>query len=119
MIEANELPVLVAELEEPTTSADTGTAQQTTLQASQLAELDRRLRDLEAAIGDLRTVSAAAVKQPNPIGRKTLSAHTGALRSKDGITPTVEAAGLNAALGSLSIEQRIAVKAGMLRAGLL
>ena len=121
MIEAQEVPAIVAEVEEPeaeTQAADAKQVQAAQVHAAQLAEFDRRIRDLEAAIGDLRTVSAAALK-PVPAGRKTLPAHNETLLSKHGPAPEVQAAGLDAALASLSIEQRIAVKSQMLRAGLL
>ena len=117
MIEAQNVPAIVAEVEEPAT-AETQAGGAAEVQSAQLAEFDRRLRDLEAAIGDLRTVSAMA-QTPAASSRKTLPAHTEALLSKHGLAPEVQAAGLDAALASLSIEQRIAVKSQMLRAGLL
>ncbi len=49
-------------------------------------------------------------------GRKTAS--VGSLVAKEGAAHE-GAAGLDAALGSLSLEQRIAVKAGLMRAGLV
>ncbi len=70
-----------------------------------IAELDQRIRDLETAIGDLRTVKAEAVH-----GRKTVAASS-MLAKND--------ASVDEALGSLSVEQRIAVKSGLMRAGLL
>ncbi len=73
-----------------------------------IAELDRRIRELEAAIGDLRTVKAEGV------GRKTVT--TASLMAKGS---QVESASVDEALRSLSVEQRIAVKSGLLRAGLL
>ena len=118
MIEAQEVPAIVAEVEDrpeaPTRAADTAA-----IHASQLADFDRRIRELEAAIGDLRTVNAAASPKPALSGRKTLPAHAESLLSKHGSTPEMQAAGLDAALAPLSIEQRIAVKSQMLRAGLL
>ena len=74
-----------------------------------IAELDRRIRELEAAIGDLRTVKAEG-----STGRKT--ATTASLMAKGS---QVEGASVDEALRSLSVEQRIAVKSGLLRAGLL
>jgi hypothetical protein len=70
-----------------------------------IEELDQRIRELEAAIGDLRTVKAEAVP-----GRKTFVASSVVAKSN---------ASVDEALGSLSIEQRIAVKSGLMRAGLL
>ena len=122
MTEAQDLPAIVAEVEEPASperqTPDAPQMQAAELQAAQLAEFDRRIRDLEAAIGDLRTVNAAALK-PAASGRKTLSAQAETLLSKHGLAPEVQATCLDAALASLSIEQRIAVKTQMLRAGLL
>jgi hypothetical protein len=72
-----------------------------------IAELGERLRALEATIDDLRTIKADAA-----LGRKTVSS---SMMAKGG-TPV---AGVDEALGSLSVEQRIAVKSGLMRAGLL
>jgi hypothetical protein len=72
-----------------------------------IAELDKRIRELEAAIGDLRTVKAEAAP-----GRKTVSS---SMMAKG----EASVAGIDEALGSLSVEQRIAVKSGLMRAGLL
>ena len=118
------VPAIVAEVDGPAEAY-----------ASQMAEMDRRLRDLEAAIGDLRTVQQEAAPEPaapvqaaaSPVtaGRKTLPAHTAHLLSKQGVNVAAsegkvpEAQALDAALSSLSVEQRIAVKSQMLRAGLL
>ena len=75
-----------------------------------IAELDRRIRAMEAAIGDLRSVKA----QEAPAGRKTVAAASLAAK---GAEP--QAASVDDALRSLSVEQRIAVKSGLMRAGLL
>ncbi len=76
-----------------------------------IAELDRRIRELEAAIGDLRTVNA----QASATGRKTVAAGMSVMAKHD------DASGshVDEALRSLSVEQRIAVKSGLMRAGLL
>lgn len=105
------IPVMAAEVEEVEAAKPAEAAA-----ADPLAELDRRIRELEAAMGDLRSVAAqAAVVAPKPLvsaGRKTLGAplHGGV---------ALEAGSLDAAMGSLSIEQRIAVKSEMMRKGLL
>ncbi|HWF66421.1 MAG TPA: hypothetical protein VN670_03905 [Acidobacteriaceae bacterium] len=54
-------------------------------------------------------------------GRKTMTAAAVSLLAKQGISnlDSIEAGSLDAALGALSIEQRIAVKSQLLRAGLL
>ena len=77
------------------------------MQASQTreSELEARLAEAEAIIATLRAS-----------GRKTIAA-SGSLVSKEGTG--VEAHAVDAALTSLSVEQRIAVKAGLIRGGLL
>jgi paraquat-inducible protein B len=71
-----------------------------------------------------RRLAEAETKLAQPSGRKTLAPGTATLRAKQGMaveagSVTLEAAALDGALASLSIEQRIAVKAELLRAGLL
>jgi hypothetical protein len=78
-------------------------------------QLEQRLAEAEAMI---LTLKAEAAK---PSGRRiaagaTLSTGV-ALSAKEGVA--VEAGALDAALKSLSLEQRIAVKSEMMRAGLL
>lgn len=70
-----------------------------------IAELDRRIRELEAAMGDMRSVKASAA-----VGRKT---------SASMMAKGTEASDMDEAFRSLSVEQRIAVKSGLMRAGLL
>lgn len=77
-------------------------------------DLERRIRELEAAMGDLRTVSASAAAGA---GRKTQASYAPRLLAKG--AEAVRTGSVDAALDSLSVEQRIAVKAGLLRAGLL
>lgn len=81
------------------------------------AELERKLADAEATIVELRAQSATAP------ARKTLPAGMATMLAKQGLTGesvgSMEAGALDAALTSLSIEQRIAVKAELLRAGML
>jgi hypothetical protein len=74
-----------------------------------IAELDRRICEIEAAIGDLRSVRAEGA------GRKTVA--SGSLMAKG--AEDVRGASVEDALRSLSVEQRIAVKSGLMRAGLL
>jgi|GEM_PF-3042335 len=69
---------------------------------------------LEAAVLKLEAVSVAASAGGL---RKTVAAS--GLVSKDGIAVEAGAGALDAALSCLSVEQRIAVKAEMLRSGLL
>ena len=69
------------------------------------SELETRLAEAEATIASLRAG-----------GRKTMAAGA-SLVAKEGFA--IEAGALDAALTSLSVEQRIAVKAGLMRSGLL
>lgn len=80
-----------------------------------LAALDRRVRDLESAIGDLRTVRAQAEAAA---GRKTVPAAQVSVLAK-GSVDDAAGAPLDDAMRSLSMEQRFAVKSGLIRAGLL
>src|SRR5580704_13536995 len=73
----------------------------------------------EAQIAELK---AAAVSVPSAVanGRKTLPVAMVNLLAKQGVTvDSMEAGAVDAALVSLSVEQRIAVKAQLMRAGLL
>jgi hypothetical protein len=80
-------------------------------------ELERKLAAAEQQIAELR---AQASKGAAP-ARKTLPAATTQLLAKGGITSleSIEAGALDAALAGLSLEQRIAVKAQLIRAGAL
>ena len=69
------------------------------------SELQEQLAEAHATIAAMKAA-----------GRKTAPAGTGSLMAKEG--PAVDFAGLDAAMNCLSIEQRIAVKAGLLRSGL-
>lgn len=79
-------------------------------------ELERRLAQAEQQIAELRAQESKAAST-----RKTLPATTTQLLAKQGITSleSIEAGSLDAALSGLSLEQRIAVKAQLLRAGVL
>ncbi len=89
------------------------------------SDLERRLGDAESAIAALRATGASVPAAgtdagSNAQGRKTLPVAMVSLLAKQGVTvDSVEAGALDAALTSLSIEQRIAVKAQLMRAGLL
>lgn len=79
-------------------------------------ELERRLAHAEQQIAELRAQESRAASM-----RKTLPATTTQLLAKQGITSldSIEAGALDAALTGLSLEQRIAVKSQLLRAGVL
>ncbi len=76
--------------------------------------LRSKLAELEKANQDLKAQSATA-------RRKTLSPMVSALLAKEGVEgdALVEAPIIEKALSGLSIEQRIAVKAELARAGIL
>lgn len=79
-------------------------------------ELRRKLEAAEEQIAELRAQSNRAV-----VARQTLPSSTTQLLAKQGISmvDSIQAGALDAALTGLSLEQRIAVKAQLLRAGML
>lgn len=81
-------------------------------ESSQVVELTRRLSEAEAKLASL---TAAA-------GRKTLNPGTATMLAKQGVdmgAVSLDAGAVDGALAHLSVEQRIAVKAELMRAGLL
>lgn len=78
-------------------------------------DLERKLEEAEQRIAELKAQAAAAN------GRKTLPVATMQLLAKQGIGSVdgLEAGSLDAALTGLSLEQRVAVKAQLIRAGAL
>jgi hypothetical protein len=105
-----------------------------TAAASQLeqtiAHLEEKLAAAEQKLATLQATAEAGAPfklclggnaAATPTGnRKTLPTAMTTLLAKQGVTlDTIEAGAIDAALVSLSIEQRIAVKAHLLRAGLL
>jgi hypothetical protein len=85
----------------------------TAVDASRESDLERRLAEAESRLAELTAVSASQASA----GRKTLPANTATMLAKQG--QPLESSTIDAALASLGIEQRIAVKAELLRAGLL
>jgi hypothetical protein len=85
-----------------------------------IAATEQKLIALEA-----RAAAPAPAAIPAGSGRKTLPTAMTTLLAKQGVTldslepGSLQAGSLDAALSSLSLEQRIAVKAQLLRAGLL
>jgi hypothetical protein len=79
-------------------------------------ELQLKLDAAEQQITELRAQRSQAVA-----ARQTLPASTTQLLTKQGISmvDSIQAGALDAALTGLSLEQRIAVKAQLLRAGML
>jgi hypothetical protein len=86
------------------------------------AELERKLREAEEQIAELKAqaVSPAGAARAASI-RKTLPLATTQLLAKQGVHSVdgLEAGALDAALTGLSLEQRIAVKAQLIRTGAL
>jgi len=89
------------------------------------AELEKKLAAAEVEIAELRAQleakpGIAAEAQAKP-ARRTVPASTAQFLAKQGINTLeqVEAGALDAALQGLSLEQRIAVKAQLLRAGVV
>jgi Skp family chaperone for outer membrane proteins len=80
--------------------------------ATEAGELKTRVAELERANQELKAQAARAA-------RKTLPPLVSALLSKETAGDPLDSAALDKALNSLSLEQRIAVKAEMARAGLL
>jgi hypothetical protein len=88
-----------------------------TVEGRREAALEDKLAAAELKIAELQARGAAAAVSP---GRKTLPVAMSALLAKQGVTvDSLEAGALDAALVSLSVEQRIAVKSQLMRAGLL
>lgn len=85
--------------------------------SERIYELERKLHEATMQIAELRAQAGASIAH----GRKTVAAGTVSLLAKQGISnlESIEAGSLDAALAALSIEQRIAVKSQLLRAGLL
>lgn len=83
------------------------------------AELQKKLEAAEQQIAELRAEMEA--KSAAQAGRKTVPASTAQFLAKQGIhsLESLEAGALDAALNGLSLEQRIAVKAQLLRAGVV
>lgn len=90
-----------------------------TVEGRREAELEEKLAAAERRIAELQA-AAASVPVAVTNGRKTLPAATANLLAKQGVAvDSIEAGALDAALGTLSMEQRFAVKAQLMRAGLV
>ncbi len=88
-----------------------------TVESRREVELEEKLAAAELKIAELQ---ARGVTGSPIAGRKTLPAAMTSLLAKQGVTVgSLEAGTLDAALVSLSVEQRIAVKSQLMRAGLL
>jgi len=92
----------------------------TTETSEAFTELEAKLQAAVAEIAELRAQQTESASE-HGVGRKTVPVGGVNLLAKHGIAAGVEvdASALDAALTSLSIEQRIAVKSQLLRAGLV
>jgi hypothetical protein len=100
------------------------------VESSREGELARKLEAAEQQIAELKAQlesrpeakqeAPAALARLSESARKTIPASTAQFLAKQGISTLehVEAGALDAALTGLSLEQRIAVKAQLLRAGI-
>ena len=81
-------------------------------------QLEARIDELERANSELKAQAAQFTERT---ARKTLPPLMAALLSKSGVEPheRIDAGTLDKTLSALSVEQRIAVKAEMARAGLI
>ena len=80
---------------------------------ARLAAADQKIAELMAAAGNHAPAAVTNLRKTLPAGMATMLA-------KQGVTvDSVEAGALDTALTSLSVEQRIAVKAQLLRSGML
>ena len=87
-----------------------------TVESRRESELEAKLAAAESRLGELEARAATATES----GRRTLPAAAATLLSKQGVAiEGIEAGTLDAAMTSLSLEQRMAVKAQLMRAGLL
>ena len=85
-----------------------------TVESAREMELERRLEEAERVITGLRAEAASAQASA---GRKTVV--TTMLAKGNTASAGMQAGALDAALASLSVEQRLAVKAELLRSGLI
>jgi len=91
-----------------------------TVEARRESELEEKLRAAERRIAELEASAAASVPATVTYGRETLPATATTVLARQGVLlDSIEAGALDAALSSLSMEQRFAVKAQLLQAGLL
>lgn len=90
-----------------------------TVESQREAELERKLAEAETKIAEL-TAAAAGIAASQQTARKTLPSGMATMLAKQGVAvESMEAGALDGALASLSVEQRIAVKSELMRAGLL
>jgi hypothetical protein len=90
------------------------------VETSRETELQKKLEAAELQIAELRAQVEAKAETPKS-ARKTVPPSTAQFLAKQGTASleSLEAGTLDAALNGLSLEQRIAVKAQLLRAGVV
>ena len=89
-----------------------------TVEARRERELEQRLQAAETELSELRAKASHGDEMQR--GRKTVPAAMANLLAKQGVAvESLEAGALDAALVSLSLEQRIAVKAQLMRSGVI
>ena len=90
-----------------------------------IAAAEQKLAATNEKLAELQAHAVTAAPRADAGSRKTLPSAMATLLAKQGVAvdslgpASIEAGSLDAALSSLSLEQRIAVKAQLLRAGLL
>jgi hypothetical protein len=118
---ANLLERMVERMEQREAEA-TGDVQKIVAEVDQEAAVSERELELERRLAraEQRIAELSAQESKGTSARKTLPATTTQLLAKQGITSveSMEAGALDAALTGLSLEQRIAVKSQLLRAGI-
>lgn len=112
--------VISGQVQKIVATVEQGTEMPISATSERVAELERKLREAELQIATLQG-KAAQEQTTTATGRKTVSSATVSLLAKQGISnlDSIEAGALDSALQSLSMEQRIAVKSQLFRAGLL
>ncbi|HEV2577935.1 MAG TPA: hypothetical protein VGU25_12065 [Acidobacteriaceae bacterium] len=92
-----------------------------TVESQRETELERKLAEAEARLAaSEEKIAELMASAAQPVGRKTLPTTMATMLAKQGVVmDSVEAGAIDGALASLSIEQRIAVKAELMRAGVL
>jgi transposase-like protein len=105
----------LVQFEERNGAGEVGRISATVEQCRREAELCEKLAAAERELAELK--AAAAQNTLNPL-RRTVPASTTEMLAKHGIAESpVDVRALDAALAGLSLEQRIAVKSQLLRAG--
>jgi transposase-like protein len=102
-------------LEERQSAGEVERISATVEQSRRETELEAKLAEAERELTELKAAAASSVL--NPL-RRTVPATTSEMLAKHGINEgPVDVRTLDAALAGLSLEQRIAVKSQLLRAG--